>query len=62
MKRFIDVKDFLAKVWENLKARRRSPALVRQIESTLQRVDAMPTIDNRSADEILEYDEHGLPR
>ena len=48
--------------WERLKARRRSRVLSRQIEDILQRVDAMPTIDNRPADEILGYDEHGLPR
>ena len=48
--------------WERLKARRRSHVLSRQIEDILERVDAMPTIDSRSADEILGYDEHGLPR
>jgi antitoxin VapB len=48
--------------WERLKARRRGRVLSRQIEDILQRVDAMPTIDDRSADEILGYDENGLPR
>jgi antitoxin VapB len=48
--------------WQRLKARRRARVLSRQIEDILQRVDAMPTQDNRSADEILGYDEHGLPR
>lgn len=48
--------------WDRLKVRRRSSVLSRQIEDILGRVDAMPTIDNRSADEILGYDEHGLPR
>lgn len=48
--------------WNRLKARRGSRVLSRQIEDILRRVDAMPTIDNRSADEILGYDEHGLPR
>ncbi len=38
--------------------RRRVP--VSQIEEILRRVDAMPEVDNRSADEILGYDEHGL--
>jgi hypothetical protein len=28
----------------------------------LRRVDALPTSDSRPADEILGYDEHGLPR
>lgn len=48
--------------WERLKARRRARVLSRQVEDILQRVDAMPTQDTRSADEILGYDEHGLPR
>jgi antitoxin VapB len=48
--------------WQRLKARRRARVLSRQIEDILQRVDAMPTQDDRSADEILGYDEHGLPR
>jgi antitoxin VapB len=49
------------KHWEKLKARRRSQVLSRQIEDLLRRVDALPTLDPRSADEILGYDEHGLP-
>lgn len=56
------MKDFWGKVWERLKEGRRSRILSRRIEDILQRVDALPTIDNRSADEILGYDEHGLPR
>lgn len=47
---------------ERLKARRRSRALAAQIEDVLRRVDALPTLDARSADEILGYDEHGAPR
>ena len=48
--------------WQRLKARRRARVLSRQVEDILQRVDAMPTQDNRSPDEIIGYDEHGLPR
>jgi antitoxin VapB len=48
--------------WQRLKARRRARVLSRQVEDILQRVDAMPAQDNRSPDEILGYDEHGLPR
>lgn len=48
--------------WERLKARRRSRALGDQVEDILRRVDALPTIDSRSEDEILGYDEHGMPR
>jgi hypothetical protein len=31
-------------------------------DEILRRLDALPTIDPRAADEILGYDEHGLPR
>lgn len=45
-----------------LKSGRSNPVLASQIEDLLRRVDAMPTLDSRSPDEILGYDEHGLPR
>jgi len=48
--------------WERLKARRRSQVLAGQIEEMLRRVDALPTLDSRPEDEILGYDEHGMPR
>jgi antitoxin VapB len=32
---------------------------LRRIEAILARADAMPTLDHRSADEILGYNEHG---
>ncbi|MGA9814078.1 MAG: type II toxin-antitoxin system VapB family antitoxin [Terriglobales bacterium] len=48
--------------WERLKARRRSQVLVGQVEDLLRRVDALPTLDSRPEDEILDYDEHGAPR
>ena len=48
--------------WERLKTRRRGRVLTRQIEDLLRRVDALPTLDPRSPDEILGYDEHGMPR
>lgn len=56
------MKDFWAKVWENLKPSRRSRILVRQIEGILQRVDALPTLNAHSPQEILGYDEDGLLR
>jgi hypothetical protein len=31
------------------------------LEEILQRVDALPTLDTRSEDEILGYDQHGVP-
>lgn len=48
--------------WERLKARRRSQVLAGQIEEMLRRVDALPNLDSRPEDEILGYDEHGMPR
>ena len=48
--------------WERLKARRRNQVLAGQIEDLLRRVDALPTLDSRPDDEILGYDEHGMPR
>ncbi|MGO9519701.1 MAG: type II toxin-antitoxin system VapB family antitoxin [Candidatus Korobacteraceae bacterium] len=35
--------------------------LVEKLEDILQRVDALPTLDTRPADEILGYDERGMP-
>jgi antitoxin VapB len=48
--------------WERLKTRRRSHVLAAQVEDLLRRVDALPILDSRSEDEILGYDEHGMPR
>ena len=47
---------------ERLRNQRRSQILAGQLEEILRRVDQLPVLDNRSADEILGYDEHGLPR
>ena len=48
--------------WERLKVRRRSQVLAGQVEDLLRRVDALPSLDSRPEDEILAYDEHGIPR
>jgi antitoxin VapB len=41
----------------------RSQHLVReQVDEILRRVDALPVLDPRSPDEIIGYDEKGLPR
>ena len=40
-----------------------SPCSVEKaIEEILLRVDALPQVDSRTVDEILDYDENGLPR
>ncbi len=45
-----------------MKKRRASHVTIGQIEELLRRVDALPTLDSRPEDEILGYDEHGIPR
>jgi antitoxin VapB len=47
---------------QRLKVSRKIPIVQTQLEDLLRRVDELPTIDTRSADEILGYDENGLPR
>ena len=47
---------------ERLKRQRRSKILATQLEDILRRVDQLPILDSRPADEIVGYDEHGLPR
>lgn len=42
---------------------RRGPVSLRErISDILERVDALPELDSRSAEEIIGYDENGLPR
>jgi hypothetical protein len=45
-----------------LQAKRRSHVMAGQVEDLLRRVDSLPTLDSRPDDEILGYDEHGMPR
>jgi antitoxin VapB len=45
---------------EQLK-RGRKPFDRAQIEALIDRFAALPVLDNRSEDEILGYDEHGIP-
>jgi len=47
---------------DRLKRERRSQILASQLQEILRRVDQLPVLDSRSADEILGYDEHALPR
>jgi antitoxin VapB len=48
--------------WKRLQAKRRSHVMAGQVEDLLRRVDSLPTLDSRPDDEILGYDEHGMPR
>jgi len=47
---------------ERINRERQSRTLANQIEEILARVDQLPVLDVRSADEIVGYDEDGLPR
>jgi len=42
--------------------RRKAPSLHRELEKIRKRCSALPVRDRRSAEEILGYDEYGLPR
>ena len=46
---------------DRLNNSRRNHALAAQIDDILERVDAMPDLDARTPDEIIGYDENGLP-
>jgi antitoxin VapB len=43
-------------------ARRRGPALRREIEAIRKRCASLPVLDSRSPEEIVGYDDRGLPR
>ena len=45
-----------------LKRQRRGDILLSQLEEILHRVDQLPVLDSRTPDEIIGYDQHGLPR
>jgi len=46
---------------DRLKNQRRAQVLTSQLDDILRRVDAMPILDTRPEDEILGYDDDGLP-
>ena len=46
---------------ENIE-RPESDRLARELRAIRERCAGHPVLDSRSADEILGYDEHGLPR
>lgn len=47
---------------ERLKIQRRNQIVLDQLQDILRRVDQLPVLDAREPDEIVGYDEHGLPR
>jgi antitoxin VapB len=56
------IKTSLEERLERLKKQRGNNILLDQLREILRRVDALPVLDSRSPDEIVGYDEHGLPR
>jgi antitoxin VapB len=47
---------------QRLSGRRRAPTQREKLREILIRLDTLPRADRRSEDEILGYDEHGIPR
>lgn len=47
---------------QRVKARRIARSFVEDVQDILKRVDALPILDTRSEEQILNYDEHGIPR
>ena len=52
----------LAERLERMKHTRQERRTRKALEEILQRVDALPTLDTSPEDEILGYDQHGIPR
>ena len=46
---------------QRIRGRRKAHQLKEEIADILARVDALPRLDDRSDDEILGYDENGIP-
>lgn len=51
----------VAAVREKLERMRTEAEFLAKIKKITDRIAALPTLDDRSADKILGYDEHGLP-
>jgi antitoxin VapB len=47
---------------QRLRGRRHARNLVQEVDDILRRVDALPTLDDRTDEEILGYDAEGIPR
>jgi antitoxin VapB len=56
------IKTSLEERLARLKKQRSTDLLLGQLREILRRVDALPILDPRSPNEIVGYDEHGLPR
>ncbi len=47
---------------ERLRPKRKGKSLAERLDTIARHCAAAPELDPRSADEIIGYDEHGLPR
>ena len=47
---------------DKLKREKQSRSLTTQLDEILRRFDEIPDLDSRPPDEIIGYDENGLPR
>jgi antitoxin VapB len=47
---------------ERLNRQQRNRNLAKQLQEILRRVDQLPVLDSRSPEDIVGYDENGLPR
>jgi antitoxin VapB len=46
---------------QRVRGRRHARGLPEQVEDILQRMDSLPTLDERTEEEILGYDQDGIP-
>jgi len=47
---------------QRLRQQRRRRVVAEKVHDILRRVDSLPTLDRRPEEDILGYDDHGIPR
>ena len=57
----VAIKTALSERLQRLTGLRRAPSAKEKIYEILHRVDSLPRLDDRTEDEILGYDQNGLP-
>ncbi len=56
------IREALRERLDRVRAGRRGRRLVDELDDIADRCSRLPVLDDRTPDEILGYDEHGLPR
>lgn len=56
------IREALRERLDRVRAGRRGRRLVDELDDIADRCSRLPILDDRTPDEILGYDEHGLPR